>query len=40
MYLPNLHTTPKGYLIKIGTLLQKLKTILIEKNLIYVQTTF
>ena len=23
MYLPNLHTTPKGHLIKIGTFLQK-----------------
>ena len=31
MYLLNLHTTPKGHLIKIGTFLQK--TILIEKNI-------
>ena len=31
MYLPNLHTTLKGNLIKIGTFLQK--TILIEKNI-------
>ena len=30
MYLLNLHTTPKGHLIKIGIFLQK--TILIEKN--------
>ena len=31
MYSPNLHTTPKGHLIKIGTFLRK--TILIEKNI-------
>ena len=31
MYLLNLHTTPKGHLIKIGTFLPK--TSLIEKNI-------
>ena len=31
MYLPNLHTTPKRHLIKIGTFLQK--NIFFEKNI-------
>ena len=32
MYLLNLHTTPKGHLIKLGTFLKK-KNIFIEKNI-------
>ena len=35
MYLLNLHTTPKGHLIKIGTFFRK--TILIEKKYTFVR---